>query len=282
MIDKEQIYKWWKIFQGNGEKLCEIRCLDGQKTYSGYYHSLENVIRDIEPLSERPNMQIYFVLNTIIRDNYDRVQKEHMIEKPKNTTNDADIEGRNFILLDFDPERPSGVGSTDEQLKLAHETAKSVYTFLTDQGIGSIIVCKSGNGVHLLIPVSLANTPENTKLVERFLKAISMLFDTDAVHCDTKVANASRICKLYGTYAKKGSNTAEHPWRLAKFWKVPDEIVPNKRDYIEKIANLYHDERPAPSRDNNFGQSKFDLIDFFTRHGIGYRTVRTSLVHVIY
>lgn len=276
MIDREQLYIWWRIFQNNGNKLCEIRCLDGNRTYSGYYHSIDNIIRDIEPLSERPNMQMYFVLNTIKEDCYDRQQQERLIEKPKNTTSDNDIEGRSFILLDFDPERPSGVGSTNEQLEEAHFVAKKVYNFLIEQGLTSVIVCKSGNGVHFLVPIMLANTPENTKLVERFLKSISMLFSTEKVHCDTKVANASRICKLYGTFAKKGSNTEEHPWRLAKFWKVPDEIIPNKKDYIEKIANLYQDTAPVPSKENNYGRSKFDIIGFFNRHNIEYRQVKVD------
>lgn len=276
MVDLEQIYKWWAIFQNNGGKLCEVRCLDGKKTYSGYYHNIENLIRDVTPLSDRPNMQIYFVLNTINKDCYDRQQQERMIENPKNTTTDADILGRNFILLDFDPKRPAGVGSTDDQFKESKIVAKSVYNFLLEQGFYEPIVCKSGNGTHLLIPVHLANTPENTKLVERFLKAIAMLFSNEKVDCDVKVGNASRICKLYGTYAKKGANTPEHPWRLAKVWKCPDVIQTNKREYIEKIANMYPDERPAPSRDNNFGQGKFDIIDFFNRHNIEYRAVQIS------
>lgn len=277
MIDREQIYKWWNIFQKDGDKLCEIRCLDANgKTYSGYYKDIDNLLRDIEPLSNRDNLQIYFVLNTINHDCYDRPQRERMIEKPKNTTTDADITGRDFILLDFDPDRPSGVGSTKEQLEESHIVAKKVYNFLTEQGIINVIVCKSGNGTHLLIPIKLANTQENTKLVEKFLKAVAMLFDTTSVHCDTKVANAARICKTYGTYAKKGSNTPEHPWRLAKFWKVPDEITPNSKEYIEKIANLFHDERPAPSRENNFGQSRFDVEGFLTQNGLEYRTVRTT------
>lgn len=276
MVDLEQIYKWWAIFQNNGSKLCEVRCLDGKKTYSGYYHNIENLIRDVAPLSDRPNMQIYFVLNTINKDCYDRQQQERMIENPKNTTTDADILGRNFILLDFDPKRPAGVGSTDDQFKESKIVAKSVYNFLLEQGFYEPIVCKSGNGTHLLIPVHLANTPENTKLVERFLKAIAMLFSNEKVDCDVKVGNASRICKLYGTYAKKGANTPEHPWRLAKVWKCPDVIQTNKREYIEKIANMYPDERPAPSRDNNFGQGKFDIIDFFNRHNIEYRAVQIS------
>lgn len=277
MIDREQLFLWWETFQNSGSKLCEVRCLDGQRTYSGYYHNIDNLIRDIEPLSELPNMQIYFVLNTIKEDCYDRKQQERMAEKPKNTTTDADIEGRNWILLDFDPERPSGVGSTDEQLKDAHVVAKNVYTFLVEQGFSSMVVCKSGNGVHVLVPIKLANNSENTNLVERFLKAIAMLFNTENVHVDTKVGNASRICKLYGTYAKKGSNTAEHPWRLARFWKSPEEITPNNREYVEKIANLYKDERPTPSRENNYGQSRFDVEDFLHRHGLDYRIVKTGL-----
>lgn len=276
MIDREQIFLWWQLIQRNGEKFCEIRCLDGQRTYSGYYKNIDNLIRDVEPLSERPNLQIYFVLNTIKSDCYDRMQQERMVEKPKNTTTDNDIEGRDFILLDFDTERPSGVGSTDDQLKAAHDVAKQVYTYLTNAGIANIVVCKSGNGVHALIPVRLANTPENTKLVERFLKAISMLFSTETVHIDTKVGNAARICKLYGTFAKKGANTKEHPWRLAKFWKVPEIITPNNKEYIEKIANLYPDEQPQPTRENNYGQSKFDVVEFLNKHNIEYRTVRIS------
>ena len=135
MIDREQIYKWWHLIQNNGEDLCEIRCLDGKKTYSGYYKSVENIIRDIEPLSERPNMQIYFVLNSINADCYDRDQKERIREMPKNTTSDNDIEGRRFILIDFDPKRPAGVGSTDKQLELAHHVAVDSYRFRLNQGL---------------------------------------------------------------------------------------------------------------------------------------------------
>lgn len=276
MIDREQIYTWWRIFQENGAKLCEIRCLEGKKSYSGYFHSLDNIIREIEPLSERDNMQIYFVMNNIKEDCYDRMQKERLVENPKNQTSDKDIEGRSFILLDFDPERPAGIGSTNEQLQAAHAVTRKVYDYLVQQGLGSIIVCKSGNGVHLLVPVRMANTDENKIIVERFLKTIAMMFDTEQVHCDTKVGNSSRITKLYGTYAKKGANTPEHPWRLSKFWKIPDKIEPNTIEYIKKISDLYPNEKPQPTRENNYGRTPFDLIDFFGKHGIEYRAVRVS------
>ncbi len=276
MIDREQIYTWWKIFQDNGAKLCEIRCLDGKRSYSGYFRSLDNIIREIEPLSERDNMQIYFVMNSIKEECYDRQQKERLIENAKNQTSDNDINGRSFILLDFDPERPAGIGSTEAQLEAAHKVARTVYNYLLEQGLGSLIVCKSGNGIHILIPVRMANTEENKNVVERFLKTIAMMFDTEEVHCDTKVANASRITKLYGTYAKKGTNTKAHPWRLSKFWKIPDAIEPNSIEYVKKIADLFPNEKPTPSKENNFGRSQFDIVEFLNRHNIEYRTVRIS------
>jgi hypothetical protein len=275
MIDREQLYTWWRLFQDNGREFCEIRCLDGQRTYSGYYRNIENIIRDIEPLSERPNMQMYFVMNKISDDCYERPQCERMIEKPKNTTTDQNIEGRKWIMLDFDTDRAAGVGSTDQQWQEARAVALKVYDFLKAQGFYDPIVTHSGNGVHIYIRVNLANNDENKKLIERFLHAMSMMFSDDKVKIDLAVANAARITKLVGTMAKKGTNTANRPWRMSKYLHIPAEIKPNDKAYIEKIANMYPEERPAPSKENNYGQSRFDLVGFLNKHNLKYREAAT-------
>lgn len=272
----EQLYLWWHLFKNDGKELCEIRCLDGQNTYSGYYHSIENIIRDITPLCDYPNMQLYFVLNSINEACYDRQQHEKLERKPKNTTSDNDIDGRFFLLLDFDPKRPSGVGSTKEELEWAHQKALQVFRYLKDQGFSQPIVTQSGNGWHLYYRVQLSKSLENTKLVEKFLKAISMLFSDEQVDIDTSVHNLSRITKLVGTYAKKGANTSERPWRLSKIVKYPEEIEATSKAYIEKIANMYADEHPKPTRENNYGNGQFDVPDFLTKHGQEYRTVKTT------
>lgn len=277
MIDREQIYKWWSIFQEDGNKLCEIRVLGKNKeTYSGYYRNIENIIRDIEPLSNNDSLQFYFILNNIATECYDRTQHEHLIKFPKETTKDNNIIGRDYILLDFDPERTSGTGSTKEQLNNAHAVAKRVYDYLLKEGFCEPIVCKSGNGYHLLLKVGLKNDEESLKLVDRFIKALDIMFSTDKCHVDTSVDNAARVCKLYGTYAKKGANTEERPWRLAKILKVPDNIQKTDKSYIEKIASIYHAEPPKPSKENNFGQERFDLLGFFAKHGIEYRASKIS------
>lgn len=261
----------------DGKNLCEIRCMDGQNTYSGYYHSIDNIIRDITPICDYPNMQLYFVMNSINEACYDRQQHETLVRKPKNTTSDNDIEGRFFLLLDFDPKRPSGVSSTNEELELAHKKALDVFRFLKQQGFSQPIVTQSGNGWHLYYKIKLAATNENTELIKKFLKSISMLFSDESVDIDTSVHNLSRITKLVGTYAKKGANTKERPWRLSRIIKYPEELECTNKEYIEKIADLYKDERPMPSKENNYGQSRFDVEDFLTRHGLEYRTVKTGL-----
>lgn len=276
MIDREQLYKWWKVFHEDGD-LHEIRVHGiGSFNASGYFTDVESIINAIQKYDAQENAQIYFVLNKIDDECYKRAQKDKIINYVKPTTADTDIVGRKWILIDFDPKRKTGTSSSKEELIKARDVARKAYDFLVDQGVNPPVVALSGNGYHLLVRVQLANTEENLGLVNRFLKAMSMMFQTEDIDIDLKVGNASRICKLYGTWAKKGANTEERPWRLAKLIKVPDEIVPTKRDYIEKIANLYKEEKPQPTKENNFGQSKIDVEDFLNRHGLEYRITRTQ------
>ena len=276
MIDREQLYQWWKIFHDEGD-LHEIRIHGiGSFNASGYFRDIDIIVNDIQKYDAQENAQIYFVLNKIDDDCYKRAQKDKIVNYVKPTTSDADIVGRKWILIDFDPKRKTGTSSSKEELLKARDVVRRTYDFLIDQGINPPVVAMSGNGYHLLVRVQLANSDENQTLVARFLKAISMMFQTEDIDIDLKVYNAARICKLYGTWAKKGANTEERPWRMAKLIKVPEEIVPNKRDYIEKIANLYKEEKPQPTRENNYGQGQIDVEAFLSKHGLEYRKTRTS------
>lgn len=276
MIDREQLYQWWKIFHDEGD-LHEIRIHGiGSFNASGYFRDIDSIVNAIQKYDAQENAQIYFVLNKIDDDCYKRAQKDKIVNYVKPTTSDADIVGRKWILIDFDPKRKTGTSSSKEELLKARDVVRRTYDFLIDQGINPPVVAMSGNGYHLLVRVQLANSDENQTLVARFLKAISMMFQTEDIDIDLKVYNAARICKLYGTWAKKGANTEERPWRMAKLIKVPEEIVPNKRDYIEKIANLYKEEKPQPTRENNYGQGQIDVEAFLSKHGLEYRKTRTS------
>ena len=107
-------------------------------------------------------------------------------------------------------------------------------------------MCDSGNGYHLLYKIALENNNENTELITKCLNYLSLRFTDEFLDVDTKVFNASRITKLYGTFARKGANSPERPHRQSKIMQIPSEIKPTPKVLIEKLANLI----PEPEKAN--------------------------------
>ena len=268
MIDKSEIYKWWHIFKRDNE-LVEIRFLGNNKTASGYYKNIDNLLRDVERMDAEDKFQIYFTLNCIEDSCYGREQCEKVIWKPKNTTTDNDIKGRYWIMIDLDPKRPAGTSSSNEEYEKAHIKAVDVYRYLMDMGFYEPVVCSSGNGWHLLLPCKIGISTETNDVVNKFLRVLSMLFSDESIDIDVKVGNPARICKLYGTMAKKGTNIPERPHRMARIVKTPEEIKPNNIEYFKKVAELFP-EREQPSVNNNWKpqDGNFDLDDFIAKHNI--------------
>ena len=268
MIDKSEIYKWWHIFKRDNE-LVEIRFLGNNKTASGYYKNIENLVRDVERMDAEDKFQIYFTLNCIEDSCYGREQCEKVIWKPKNTTTDNDIKGRYWILIDLDPKRPAGTSSSNEEYEKAHIKAVDVYRYLMDMGFYEPVVCSSGNGWHLLLPCKIGISTDTNDVVNKFLRVLSMLFSDESIDIDVKVGNPARICKLYGTMAKKGTNIPERPHRMARIVKTPEEIKPNNIEYFKKVAELFP-EKEQPSVNNNWKpqDSNFDLDEFVAKHNI--------------
>lgn len=264
-LDESEVYKWFDILKNN--ELVEIRLIGSNKTGSGYFTDAKTLIEAIKPYTDSYNC--YFTLNSINPACYGREQKDKIVLRPKNTTQDNEIICRNYVLIDLDPKRPSGVCSTKEESMKAHEKGKEVTKFLMDNGFYEPIVVFSSSGIHIYLKCALLNNEENTKLVKRFLNAISMLFSDDDVDCDTSVYNAARISRLIGSYSCKGANNdATRPQRKCRFLSIPDEIKVNEKEYFVKIANMYPEEEERPSRENNYSVERFDLGEFLQKHNI--------------
>lgn len=277
MIDKETIREWWQVFKEKGDHLTEIRVLDGKRTYSGYFTDVDKIIAAILPFDNSPHAQIYFTLNSINDACYGRAQKDKMIAVSREpTTGDADIVGRTHVLIDLDPKRPAGVSASNEELEYAHRKAVDVFRFLLAQGFNEPIICKSGNGYHVVIPCKTASNDETTAVVKKFLQVLSLLFSDEHVDIDEKVFNASRICKLYGVTSRKGENTPERPWRQSEIVRVPQEIKPTDIAYFKKIAAMYPEDEPKRDRWNGWSNERFDLVEFMNRHGISYKEERVA------
>ena len=265
-FDIKQVYRFWDVFK-SGNQLTEIRLIasDG-RTGSGYFSDPQTMIEAVKPYVK--DFSVYFTINSLLSDCSGKAQRDKIIMKARNSTTDSEIAMRDFVLVDLDSKRVSGVNATDEQLGWAKKRANEVYKFLRDNGFyDSIVVC-SGSGVHLYLKCALLNNEENTKLVKRFLQALSMLFSDDHVDVDISVHNASRIARVCGYYNRKGNNIdKERPQRLCEFVRVPSEVKINEREYFEKIANLYPED-VRPTRENNYSTERFDLDAFIEKHGI--------------
>ena len=272
MLNESIIRQWWHVFK-DGIDLVEIRIL-GKFQYSAYYKSVDKLIADIPMYEELHDEQIYFTLNTINDGCYGRQQCEQIVKSPKSTTGDSDIIRRKWVLIDFDPVRTVGVNATDAEFELARLKAQQVYGYLKSQGFSDPVICKSGNGWHTLYRVDMPNTDAVTETIKGFLQSVAVMFSDEGVDIDQKVFNASRICKLYGTTAKKGANIPERPWRPATIEYVPQTVSVNDISLFQKIADLMPKEEPHQQSQWRGGRGeKFDVEGFLREHGVGFKRV---------
>ena len=251
----------------HGDELFELRYVAGKKVYSGYFKGADKLLTELEMLPDNGG-NVYITLQDINDSCYNREQHDRILFG-KTTTTDGDISGYSHLLIDLDPVRPAGIGSTDAQLAAAHDTAATVYKYLQGEGFPEPIASMSGNGWHLLYKLSLDRTDENAQLIHSCLDALDMMFSSGAVKVDTSVFNPSRVCKLYGTYACKGADTAETPHRLSEIRTAPDTPQNVPKALLQRLAANAPVKSTPPSGQRTRGA--FDLQTWLTEHNVPVR-----------
>lgn len=214
----------YKVFFSPGE-VTEIRalgCKGNNKAWegwtkdvvSGYFDNAEAFGLAAYALEKTKPKGVYFVLNPIKPELLARCSNRLRAGGDSNpSTGDPDILCLRWLYIDIDPIRPSGISATDAEHVGALALRDKVHEWLKEKGIPAIRA-DSGNGAHLLVRLpDLPNVAENKKMIERALAAIHAKWKNDTVEIDKTVFNQSRICKLYGTWARKGDSTKERPHR---------------------------------------------------------------------
>ena len=196
IIEINEVKKALSILKSEGQ-LFEVRILKGKTIISGYFTDVETLEQAFKKVDLR-GANVFYTLNRIDESCYSREQKDKFVQS-KNTTSDGDITAYQWLLIDLDPVRKSGISSTRAELKAACERGEKIRRYLQERGWPAPVKACSGNGLHLLYGVNLANTKENTQLIERVLKALALIFNDEQVEVDTSVFNPSRISKLYGS-----------------------------------------------------------------------------------
>ena len=226
-INESEIRLWYDTMKAG--QLVEIRILAKGATFSGIFEDADSIIKELQSFSESDSVKgVYYTLNPLREDCRRWPQYGHIVQATK-TAKDSDIARREWLLIDIDPKRPSGVSATDEEKERAKDVADNVLKLYDiDLPDGNYfprpkMIVDSGNGYHLLWRYEMENTQGDTDLVHDFLRTLKGAYDTDRADIDATVFNASRISKLPGTWARKGADTLERPHRMSKVLKiVPD------------------------------------------------------------
>ena len=58
------------------------------------------------------------------------------------TTSDSDVEGYQWLFVDLDPIRPTGISSSNEEMNAAKELAGKIYNYLKGLGFEDPVKAK--------------------------------------------------------------------------------------------------------------------------------------------
>ena len=247
------------------DEIIEIRSIDPKPVISGYFRADSPAIA--KEISRYPNRTFYQTMNRVKSACYAREQHERLVERPHETTTDGDIAGYQWLLIDADPVRPSGVSASREEKEAARRVAGMTMKKLMAMGFSEPVVADSGNGYHLLFHIHAS--PKEKQVLADFLAVLDMWFSTEQVKIDTAVFNPARITKLYGTIATKGASTPERPHRRSEIIRKPEKVEATSMTLIRNIAA---ERQKAVSPQENPRQrgaaSSFDLDHFLSDHHI--------------
>ena len=265
-FDRSDILRTAQTFMDQGD-VWEMRIPKAGrfKTISGYYDDTQNFADSIIGLADEGFPGFYFTANPVQPDLFARSANKY--EKyAQNTTTDGDITRRRWLLVDLDPIRPAGISSSNTEHAAALRMAGEIRTWLISRGwpANAFILADSGNGGHLAAKIDLPNDEESKKLIENCLKALDFIFSDDKIKVDCTTFNAARIWKIYGTMARKGSDTPDRPHRLSKLLEVPDSQETITKEQLEALAAILP--KVDPIKSNGNGQT-FDPAKYAQEHG---------------
>jgi hypothetical protein len=216
-------------------------------TYSGYFNfENENAIRTAIRRLDGDAEGVYVILNRFNPGLLARANNR-LQARPRNTTSDLDIVERRWLYIDLDAIRAAGISATDEEHNAAIQRAIDMREYLRSVGWPDPVAADSGNGGHLLYRLPPLDLLQAGDLVKRCLKALNRRFSDSTVTVDESTATAARICKLYGTWTRKGDSMPDRPHRRAQILDEPETIEAVPVEALNLLADQAQRATPPPA-----------------------------------
>ena len=239
-------------------------------TASGYFDSPESLAESAAKWDGKANL--YFTLNPVNPALMARASNR-IADKAETTSADVDVIRRRSLFIDIDPDRPSGISSTEDERQAARLVLDEVVSFLDNKDWPQPIVAMSGNGWYLLYPISLPNDPSSLELVQGVLVSLATRFNNEAVHIDTTVCNAARLAGLIGSMKVKGDFLTDRPHRRSQLESVPQQLAVISEELLAELAaEQSQPEANLPKDGSIFNGSTPLLEELLQSRHIEYRT----------
>jgi hypothetical protein len=106
-------------------------------------------------------------------------------------------------VIDFDPTRMEPEANAAER-EASRVLMDEVRTFLLPWGFPEPWAVMSGNGYQLRYRVDLPADSLSERLLKSVMTVLDKTFTNEAVKVDTSLWDLPRVCKIPGTYSRKG------------------------------------------------------------------------------
>ena len=233
------------LFRGVHE-VCRKR-IGGGVSHIGYFDNAEAALKAVE--NDKQYEAIWLSLNPLpkVPDGFTLSELKPSATRSKK----EDYTRRTFLLIDSDPVRTNGEkksNTTEAEKATARKQAEDIRRFLCDElQWPRPVFCDSGNGFHQRYAIDLPNDQASEDLIRNLLAGLAAKFDNELCSVDAGNFESNRVCKLYGTYARKAPHTAERPHRQSLILDVPTREIelPGSATQSRQLITEYVDE-PVP------------------------------------
>ena len=216
------VNEMWAIFNAKDFPVIEVRCIwpNGIKPSRGttsrcfaqaQYQSEQAFCSAVESYVIQMNKQGYNLYSTLNPLKAEIGQFS--------SAKDIDVICRRRLLIDIDRDTGKDHPATDADIEAAKAMGDQIASHLDGLGWPVPVRIMSGNGHHLIYPLDdLPASKEVTSSIKDLLHGLKSTFSRNGFSVDTSVSNASRVTKLPGTLARRGTEITNHPYRVARIY----------------------------------------------------------------
>lgn len=245
----------------------EIRAFNTKGYATNRYFTNTDDAAEHAAKEERQGRNVYQTLNALPAD---------LAYREGDGTKDKEVKRRRWLMVDADPIRPAGISATNAEREQARAIAREIVAYSRDRRWPEPHVFDSGNGLHLMFPIDLANDAEAQGLVKGALEGLMLRFGTEGVKVDTSVHNASRVTRVYGTMNRKGKDADPRPHRrsglLSRGQGHAGGVVDPEQLRGLAPGNLAKPPKSPPPGLNGSGRRKpLDVGAWLEEHGVAVK-----------